>query len=152
MFVRSRASRTRAERPIPGDRVLDAFDRALIGAGNPGGSLEATRRSFNKDFLLALAADFKKHGAAAIEKVRKQQPAVYMKICALLVPRELQVEHSGGIKAMTDEQIERSIEFIKEQLAKREAGANAKVIEGESEVVPSLPAPRKRPGTKMPKT
>ena len=40
--------------------------------GNPGGSLEATRRSFNKDFLLALAADFKKHGAAAIEKVRKQ--------------------------------------------------------------------------------
>ena len=42
-------------------------------SGNPGGSLEATRRSFNKDFLLALAADFKKHGAAAIEKVRKQQ-------------------------------------------------------------------------------
>jgi len=27
---------------------------------NPGGSLEATRRSFNKDFLLALTADFKK--------------------------------------------------------------------------------------------
>jgi hypothetical protein len=43
-------------------------------SGNPGGSLEATRRSFNKDFLLAL--DFKKHGAAAIEKVRKQQPAI----------------------------------------------------------------------------
>ena len=37
--------------------------------------MEATRRSFNKDFLLALAADFKKHGAAAIEKVRKTQPA-----------------------------------------------------------------------------
>ena len=32
MFVRSRPSRTRAERPIPGDRVRDAFDRALIGA------------------------------------------------------------------------------------------------------------------------
>jgi len=109
--------------------------------GNPGGSLEATRRSFNRDFLLALAADFKKHGAAAIEKVRKQQPAVYMKICALLVPRKLQVEHSGGIKAMTDEQIERSIEFIKEQLARREAGANAKVIEGQAEAVPSLTAP-----------
>jgi hypothetical protein len=52
--------------------------------GNPGGSLEATRRSFNKDFLLALAADFKQHGASAIAKVRKQQPAAYMKICALL--------------------------------------------------------------------
>ena len=81
--------------------------RAPKGGGdrNPGGSLEATRRSFNKDFLLALAADFKKHGAAAIEKVRKTQPAAYMKICALLVPREMKAEHAGGVKAMTEEQI-----------------------------------------------
>ena len=59
-----------------------------------------------------------------------------MKICALLVPRGMKLEHSGGIKAMTDEQIERAIELIKEQLARREAGANAKVIEGEAEMVP----------------
>ena len=48
-----------------------------------------------------------------------------MKICAHLVPRELQVEHSGGIKEMTDEQIDRAIEYIKEQLAQREAEAKA---------------------------
>jgi hypothetical protein len=29
-------------------------------------------------------------------KVRKTQPAAYMKICALLVPREMKLEHSGG--------------------------------------------------------
>ena len=110
-------------------------------SGNPGGSLEATRRSFNKDFLLALAADFKKHGAAAIEKVRKQQPAAYMKICALLVPREMKLEHSGGVKAMTDEQIEDAIAAIKAWMAAQKAGEGAKVIEGEAEVVPSLPAP-----------
>ena len=98
--------------------------------------MEAARRSFNKDFLLALAADFKRHGPEAIAKVRK-----HLKVCALLVPREMKVEPSGGIKAMTDEQIERSIEIIKEILAQREAAANAKVIEGEAEVVPSLPAP-----------
>ena len=68
----------------------------------------------------------------------------------MLVPKELKFEHSGGVKAMTDEQIERSIEFIKEMLAQREAGADAKVIEGEAEVVPSLPAPGSG-GTKMPK-
>jgi len=39
--------------------------------GNPVGSLEASRRSFNKDFLLALTADFKKHGASAIEIERE---------------------------------------------------------------------------------
>jgi len=101
--------------------------------------LEATRRSFNRDFLLALAADFKKHGAAAIEKVRKTQPAAYMKICVLLVPREMKVEHSSTIKQMSDEQIEEAIAAIEAMLAA--AGEAAKVIEGEAEVVPSLPAP-----------
>src|SRR6516162_196479 len=100
-------------------------------SGNPGGSLEATRRSFNKDFLLALAADFKKHGAAAIEKVRKTQPAAYMKFCALLVPREMQIERSGGVKAMTEDQIVDAIAAIEGLLARR-AGETAKVIEGET--------------------
>ena len=62
----------------------------------------------------------------------------------------MKLEHSGGVKAMTDEQIERGIEIIKELIAKRDAAANAKVIEGEAEVVPSLPAPGSG-GTKMPK-
>src|SRR5262249_17234071 len=108
-------------------------------SGNPGGSLEATRRSFNKDFLLALAADFQKHGAAAIEKVRKQQPAAYMKICALMVPRETKVEHSGGVKAMTDEEIDQAIEAMQAMIEQR-GGEAAKVIEGTAETV-ALPAP-----------
>jgi hypothetical protein len=112
-------------------------------SGNPGGSLEATRRSFNKDFLLALAADFKKHGAAAIEKVRKQQPAAYMKICALLVPREMKVEHAGGVKAMSDEQIEQAIAAIQAMLDAR-AGDAAQVIEATAEAVPALPRPTRR--------
>jgi hypothetical protein len=118
-------------------------------SGNPGGSLEATRRSFNKDFLLALAADFKRHGPEAIAKVRKYQPAAYMKICALLVPREMQIEHSGGVKAMTDEQLERSIELLQAAIARREAGANAKVIDGVPEPVPALTPPPDGPNKIM---
>jgi hypothetical protein len=98
--------------------------------------LEATRRSFNKDFLLALAADFKQHGASAIAKVRRQQPAAYMKICALLVPREMKVDHAGGVKAMSDEQIEEAIAAIQAMLAAR-ASETAKVIEGTAERMPS---------------
>jgi len=129
-------------RSVPAKIICDALDPPVGGTFhfenliNPGGSLEATRRSFNKDFLLALAADFKKHGAAAIEKVREQQPAAYMKICALLVPREMKLEHSGGVKAMTDEQIEDAIAAIKAWMAAR-AGDNAKVIEGTAERMPS---------------
>ncbi len=65
-----------------------------------------------------------------------------MKICALLVPKEFKLEHTGGVKSMTDEQIERSIELIQEMLRQREAGANAKVVEGVAEPA-ALPAPRK---------
>jgi hypothetical protein len=101
-------------------------------------SITCTRTS--KDFLLALAADFKRHGAQAIEKVRKTQPAAYTKICALLVPREMKVERSGGVKDMTDEELEQAIAALRAWMDAR-AGESAKLIEGESEVVPSLPAP-----------
>jgi hypothetical protein len=99
------------------------------------------RHAFSKAFVTALARDFEAHGEEVFKRVRRESPASYLKVCAMLVPKELQVEHSGGVKAMTDEQLERGIELIQEMLAHREAGANAKVIEGEAEVVPSLPAP-----------
>jgi hypothetical protein len=110
-------------------------------SGNPGGSPEATRRAFNKRFLLDLAEDWQQHGREVFKRVRRESPASYLKVCAMLVPREMKVEHGGGIKAMSTEQIERAIELIKDMLAQREAEANAKVIEGEAEVVPSLPPP-----------
>ena len=89
-------------------------------------------------------------GKKAIEKVARNQPGVYLKILALLVPRETKVEHSGGVKAMSDEEIEQAIELIQTMLAAR-AGEAAKVIEGEAEVVPSLPAPGSGGTKKMPK-
>jgi len=52
-----------------------------------------------------------------------------MKICALLVPREMKVEHATGVKAMSDEEIEQAIEAIQTMLAAR-AGEADKVIEG----------------------
>jgi hypothetical protein len=104
-------------------------------SGNLGGNAQRTRHIFNKAFLEALANDFREGGPQAIAKVRKYQPAAYMKICALLVPREMKVEHSGGIKAMSDEQLEAAIEAIQAMLEQQ-----AKVIEGTTETV-ALPAP-----------
>src|SRR5262245_45257893 len=109
-------------------------------SGNLGGKAQRTRHIFNKAFLEALANDFREGGPQAIARVRKYQPAAYMKICALLVPREMKVEHSGGVKAMTDEQIEEAIEAIQTMLAAR-AGEAAKVIEGTAELA-ALPRER----------
>jgi len=122
------------------------------GSGTPRGPYAPSRERarFSSEFISALLRDFRQGGPAAIAKVRKYQPAAYMKICALLVPKEMKLEHSGGVKAMSDEQLARSIEIIEEMIAQRDAAANAKVIEGEAEVIPSLPAPGSG-GTKMPK-
>src|SRR5262252_7771014 len=81
-------------------------------SGNPGGSPEATRRAFNKRFLLDLAEDWQQHGREVFKRVRRESPAAYLKVCVMLVPKEMQIEHKGGIKAMTDEQIEAAIEMI----------------------------------------
>jgi hypothetical protein len=67
----------------------------------------------------------------------------------MLVPREMKLEHSGGVKAMSDEEIEQAIELIKELMAQREAGANAKVIDGVPEPVPALTPPPDGPNKIM---
>ena len=96
-------------------------------------------------------AAFSRGGREAIETVMRNQPAVFLKLLVLLVPREMKMEHSGGVKAMSDEQLERTFDLLKEMIAQRDAAANAKVIEGEAEAVPSLPAPASG-GTKPPKS
>jgi hypothetical protein len=97
-----------------------------------------------------LLRDFRQGGPAAIAKVRKYQPAAYMKICALLVPKEMKLEHSTSLKNLSDEQLDQAIELVKGMLEER-AAEGAKVIEGAVETA-ALPAPaeleqpqRKRP-------
>jgi hypothetical protein len=58
----------------------------------------------NGEFIAALLRDFRHCGPKAIERVRRTQPAAYLKILALLVPRECKVQHSNPIKDLTDEQ------------------------------------------------
>jgi hypothetical protein len=70
--------------------------------------------------------DFREHGQKAIATVRRTQPAAYLKICALLVPKEMKPEHTGGVKAMTDEELEEAIAILRGMMA---TGGGAKVIE-----------------------
>ena len=108
-------------------------------SGNPHGNRHRTRHLLNQEFMQALLLHFRQHGKKAIEKVARNQPAVYVKILALLVPREMQIEQTNRIKQMTDEEIEQAIEAIQTMLAAR-AGEAAKVIEGTAEPA-ALPAP-----------
>src|SRR6266511_904067 len=96
---------------------------------NPLGNRHHTRHLLNQEFIQALLLHFREHGKKAIEKVAREQPASYLKILALLVPREHKVQHSNRIKDLTDEQLEAMIEYIKTSL-EAQAGGPVKVIEG----------------------
>jgi hypothetical protein len=120
----------------------------LVSNFHPGGSPEATRRAFNKRFLLDLAEDWQQHGREVFKRVRRESPASYLKVCAMLVPKEPKIEHSGGVKTMTDEQLEAGIELIKAMLEAR-AADQAKVIDGVPEPVPALPPPSRKARRKV---
>ena len=109
----------------------------------------------NGEFIAALLRDFRHGGPKAIERVRRTQPAAYLKILALLVPREHKVEHSNPLKGLTDEQLEAMIEYIETSLA-AQAGAPPKMIEGTIEpktvpaaALPVLEPPKRKPNRLM---
>jgi hypothetical protein len=88
----------------------------------------------NGEFIAALLRDFRHGGPKAIERVRRTQPAAYLKILALLVPREHKVEYGNSLKDLTDEQLEAMIEYIK-ALLQAQAGAPVKMLEGTIEPI-----------------
>ena len=73
-------------------------------AGNPRGRPDGSRNRFSNAFIHAMTTDFELHGVRVIERVRKSHPAVYLKVCAMLMPRELHVQEDA-ISKLTDEQL-----------------------------------------------
>src|SRR5262245_33946231 len=71
------------------------------GSGNPRGPYAPSRERarFGSEFILALRRDFQQGGPAAIAKVRKYQPAAYMKICALVIPKATRCGVGGAARA-----------------------------------------------------
>ena len=75
--------------PGRGDFLVSNF-------GNPAGRLRGSRNKLSEEVICALLRDFREHGQKAIAKVRRTQPAAYLKVLALLVPREHKVEHRAA--------------------------------------------------------
>ena len=100
-------------------------------SGNPAGGPVGSRhrQQLNGEFIAALLRDFRHGGPKAIERVRRTQPAAYLKILALLCPREHKVEHNNVIKSLSDQELEAMIEYLKTSLEEQASGS-IRVIEG----------------------
>src|SRR5262245_51889863 len=97
-------------------------------SGNPLGNRHHSRHLLNQEFIQALLLHFRQHGKKAIERVAREHPAAYMKICALLVPREMKIEQTNRITGLSDEQLDAMISHLEESIARRAAGGDAKLI------------------------
>jgi hypothetical protein len=106
-----------------------ARSASSLSIGKPAGRLRGSRNKLSEEVICALLRDFREHGQKAIAKVRQTQPAAYLKVLALLVPREHKVEHSNVIKSLSDQELEAMIEYLKTSL-EAQAGGSIKVIEG----------------------
>ena len=108
-------------------------------SGNPAGRLRGSRNALSEEVICALLRDFRKHGEKAIAKVRRDQPGVYLKVVALLIPRQDKLEHTNTIKTMSDEELESAIAILKEMMGAQAVG-NAHLIEMKAQPA-ALPAP-----------
>ena len=77
--------------------------------------------------MLALANDFAKEGKRAIVEAREKDPMGYIKVCATLMPKELEVKRTMG--EIDDDQLDAAILAVRTVLA---ASATRK---GESKAV-----------------
>src|SRR5262245_32652735 len=50
-----------------------------------------SRYRFANSFVRAMASDFEQYGVSAIKRVRAKHPAVYLKVCAMMLPKEVAV-------------------------------------------------------------
>ena len=67
-------------------------------SGNPGGRPKGSRNRLSEDFIRAFADDFEVYGAAVIEEVRRERPSDYLKICASLLPNDLEVTLNSNLE------------------------------------------------------
>src|SRR5262249_32695335 len=88
-------------------------------SGIPSGRPIGARSRLTEKFILALHNDFHAHGPAVIEKVRKDQRGVYLKVIASLLPREWHVKNEPLFDGVSDDQLRELIDSVRRTIASR---------------------------------
>ena len=79
---------------------------------NPGGRPKGAKTRLEADFMWALSDAFHEQGKAAIDAVIRDKPHEFLKICAQLMPKDINVT-TTMLDEMTLEQLEESLETLK---------------------------------------
>jgi hypothetical protein len=80
------------------------------------------------DFLRGLSDDFAKNGMATIEHVRETEPAQYLRICASLVPKEIDMRvEDGGDPQLLEQRLQLLDALLEARRAKTASAIDVEV-------------------------
>ena len=82
--------------------------RTRPGRKAPAGTTKRTKKTLGDDFLNAVRADFRAHGAGVIAAVRADKPDQYLKIVQSVLPKDLHVS-LDHLETLSDDEIRRRI-------------------------------------------
>lgn len=87
-------------------------------SGNPAGKPNGARQRLGEAFLDAMHADFKEYGISAIVRVREDKPNQYLKVIAMILPKELHIKPEMAVDGLSDKLLMDMLTAIQGLLAK----------------------------------
>lgn len=118
----------RAAEPAAG-KQLEPFKWKPGQSGNPSGRKRGSRNKLGEAFIEALCDDFDQYGVQAIQKVREEDTAAYLRVIAKVVPQEVLIR-DARVDDLSDDELTAYLFAIREALAARDEvgrGAPAQV-------------------------
>ena len=89
-------------------------------SGNPGGRPKGSRNKLQGDFMRRLSEDFARFGIYAIARARRDDPLGYVKVCASLMPKEVNL--TRPLDEIPDEQLDAAIIAVRAIFAAQDTG------------------------------
>ena len=102
-------------------------------SGNPAGRPKSSRNKLGEAFIEALHDDFTKHGKEAIAAARDESPLGYIKVCASILPKDLNI-NINPLEELTDEQLIERIRQLDDAIS-RELGTGGPASRAEASAV-----------------
>src|SRR5262249_46661519 len=90
----------------------------------------------------AMASDFEQYGVSATKRVRSRYPAIYLKICAMMLPKEIQVKEDA-IGRLSDEQLDEYLQIVRDLVEAKRAELNIRARGEPIDVTPAESKPKK---------
>jgi hypothetical protein len=85
-------------------------------SGNPKGRPKGARQKLGEAFLEALHEDFSEHGVKAIQKVREEKPEQYLRVIAMILPKDINLNLASDTENIPDDELIERMRLLDEAI------------------------------------